>query len=149
MDNPSIYDLIERHYQQIDLFYYQNRRDIVRPKTNAFHVIIWSLVYLSIIAFCVVLNIMINPPLFYEISISIVVYLLVSEFLVRYIGVKAVECYQHYAKEEIRRNCLCVPSCSEYAILCLKKYELVYAMLKIRKRLFVTCKGSVYIIDNP
>ena len=37
----------------------------------------------------------------------------------------------------------------EYAILCLKKYELIHALLKIRKRLFVTCKGSDYIIDDP
>lgn len=149
MDNPSIYDLIERHYQQIDLFYYQNRRNIARPKTNIFHVVIWSLVYLFIIAICIVLSVVRVWPLSYEIPVSIVVYLLISEFLLRHIGVKVVECYQHYAKEATRRKCLCIPSCSEYAIMCLKKYELIYALLKIRKRLFVTCKGSDYIIDNP
>ena len=58
-----------------------------------------------------------------------------SDFYLRFLGIKAVECYQHYAKEETRRKCLCVPSCSEYAILCLKKYELIKALLKIKKRI--------------
>ena len=111
--------------------------------------IAWSLAYLLVIAVCIMLNVAVNQPLYYEIPISIVVYALVSECLLRLIGIKVVECYQHYAKEETRRNCLCIPSCSEYAILCLKKYELIRALLKIRKRLYVTCVGSEYIIDNP
>lgn len=149
MNHPSILDLIERHYQQIDLFYYQNRRDLPRPKTNILDVLLWSLGYLIVIAFCVALNIMINQPIFFEIPVSIAVYSLISDFSLRMIGVKVVECYQHYAKESTRRKCLCVPSCSEYAIICLKKYELIYSLMKIRKRLFVTCKGFDYIIDNP
>lgn len=149
MNSTPVYDYIKRYHQQIELFYYQNQRVIARPKTNVFHVAIWIMVYLIIIAFCVALNTMIDQPLFLELPVSIVVYLLISEFSLRLIGVKVVECYQHYAKESTRRKCLCVPSCSEYAILCLKKYELFYSLLKIRKRLFVTCKGFDYIIDSP
>ena len=50
-----------------------------------------------------------------------------------------------------RKHIVCrfYPSCSEYAILCLKKYELIYALFKIRTRLFVTCKGFDYIMDDP
>lgn len=149
MDTPDIRTLIKRHYEQIDLFYYQNQRVIPRPKTKYIDVIAWSLLYLLIIALCVILNIVIEQPFYYEIPISIAVYSLISEFSLRFIGIKTVECYQHYAKEITRRKCLCVPSCSEYAILCLKKYELIHALLKIRKRLFVTCKGFEYKIDNP
>ena len=75
--------------------------------------------------------------------------MLITEIVLRIVCIKIIECYQHYAKESTRRKCLCVPSCSEYAILCFRKYEFIYALLKIRKRLFVTCKGSDYIVDNP
>jgi len=122
MNHPSILDLIERHYQQIDLFYYQNRRDLPRPKTNILDVLLWSLGYLIIIAFCVALNIMINQPIFFEIPVSVAVYFLVSEFSLKKIGVKVVECYQHYAKESTRRKCLCVPSCSEYTCEAVQKF---------------------------
>lgn len=149
MSNSPVYDYIKRYHQQIELFYYQNQRVIVRPKTNIFHIVICIAVYLFVITFCVIMNVMIDQPIVYELPVSVTVYALISEYLLRYIGIKAVECYQHYATEETRRNCLCVPSCSEYAILCLKKYELIHALLKIRKRLFVTCKGSDYIIDDP
>lgn len=149
MEEPTIYSLIERYYEQIDLFYYQNQRELPRPKTKAFDVIVWGFVYLVVVAACILLNISIKLPMCYEIPVSIIVYLLLSELLLRFIVIKIVECYQHYAKEETRRKCLCVPSCSEYAIMCLKKYELVYGLLKISKRVFVTCKGDEYIIDYP
>lgn len=149
MENISVYSLIKQHYQQIDLFYYQNNREMYRPKTNYLELLGWVMLYILVIAMCVILNTVIKIPVFYEVAASIAMYSLVSEFLLKFIGVKTVECYQHYAKEETRRNCLCVPSCSEYAILCLRKYELIYALLKIRKRLFVTCRGYKYIIDNP
>lgn len=149
MEKPDIYRLIQKHYEQIDLFYYQNNKVLTRPKTTLAIAFIWCLIYILVISFCVVLNIIVEQPLYYEIPISVIVYLFTSETLLKFIGIKIVECYQHYAKEETRRKCLCVPSCSEYAILCLKKYELIYALLKIRKRLFVTCKGYDYIIDYP
>ncbi|MBQ9805334.1 MAG: membrane protein insertion efficiency factor YidD [Clostridia bacterium] len=64
-------------------------------------------------------------------------------------GIKLVECYQHYTSEEVRRRCLCVPSCSEYAIACFKKYWFIQAILKIRKRLYFTCQGDEYKLDPP
>jgi len=45
---------------------------------------------------------------------------------------------------------MCVPSCSEYAIICLEKiFPLTVALLKIRKRLYKTCKGEDYKLDFP
>lgn len=149
MEKSEICRLIDKHHEQIDLFYYQNRRAIPRPKTNLLVVLLCILTYVLTIISCVTLNFAIKQPIYFEIPVSVIVYSSISEVLLRIIGIKIVECYQHYAKEETRRRCLCVPSCSEYAILCFKKYELVYALLKIRKRLFVTCKGTEYIIDNP
>lgn len=67
----------------------------------------------------------------------------------RLLGIVFVKCYQHHASEERRRRCLCKPTCSEYAILCFKKYIFIYAIIKIRKRLLFTCKGEDYKIDPP
>ena len=146
---PTILEQIRQHYEQIDLFYYQNRRVIPRPKTTYAAVALWTAGCLGAVAMCLGLNVLISIPAYWEIPVSVVVYGLLAEFSLRFLGIKTVECYQHYAREETRRKCLCVPSCSEYAILCFQKYELVYALLKIRKRLYVTCQGFEYIVDNP
>lgn len=60
-----------------------------------------------------------------------------------------VKLYQRYAPEETRRKCLYKPTCSEYAILALKKYGLVKGLYKIYIRLFKTCRGIEYSIDYP
>lgn len=58
-------------------------------------------------------------------------------------------CYQHYAPDHLRRSCLCKPTCSEYAILVLKKYCIIKALVLIYIRLFKTCSGKVFLIDTP
>ena len=63
--------------------------------------------------------------------------------------VLSIEVYQHYAPEQIRRRCLCMPTCSEYAIACLQKYNLFSAVRKIYIRLVKTCRGTAYHIDEP
>ena len=60
-----------------------------------------------------------------------------------------VLCYQHYAPETVRRSCLCKPTCSEYAILVLKRHCLVKALILIYIRLFRVCTGKTYKIDFP
>lgn len=57
--------------------------------------------------------------------------------------------YQRYASETVRRRCLCKPTCSEYAILVLKKHSVPVGLYKIYVRLFRTCKGMDYVIDYP
>lgn len=44
---------------------------------------------------------------------------------------------------------MCVPSCSEYSITVLKKYNTFKALNKIRVRLFKTCGGYGYVHDEP
>ncbi|MBQ6087433.1 MAG: membrane protein insertion efficiency factor YidD [Bacteroidales bacterium] len=60
-----------------------------------------------------------------------------------------IEAYQHYAPEKMRRKCICKPTCSEYAIACLQKYNVYTALRKIYIRLTRTCRGRSYIIDEP
>lgn len=62
--------------------------------------------------------------------------------------VSAIELYQHYASESTRRKCICMPSCSVYATMALKKYNTLKAMRLIFNRLS-NCCGSVCIIDYP
>jgi len=59
-----------------------------------------------------------------------------------------IHLYQHYAPERIRRKCLFQPTCSEYAILSLKKYGVIRGGCRAYSR-YRRCKGHVYKIDNP
>jgi putative component of membrane protein insertase Oxa1/YidC/SpoIIIJ protein YidD len=63
--------------------------------------------------------------------------------------VTAVELYQHYAPEEVRRRCILMPSCSEYAILALHKYGVIIGVYKIYVRLTRTCREGEYRMDYP
>jgi len=135
--------------EQKRLEYYQQNRKLPMPKTRKLDVII--LVFLMVLCLTIFF-IALNKTHFErwaKISIGCAFAFLSAEFYLRHLCVKIVECYQHYATEDKRRRCLCVPSCSEYAITCLKKYGLIKALFKIRKRLFVTCRGDDYKIDPP
>jgi putative component of membrane protein insertase Oxa1/YidC/SpoIIIJ protein YidD len=59
-----------------------------------------------------------------------------------------VHLYQHYSPEEVRRNCLFKPTCSEYMILAIKKYGLIKGVAKSINR-FKRCHGETYRIDYP
>lgn len=59
-----------------------------------------------------------------------------------------IELYQHYASEKKRRKCICMPSCSVYATMAIKKYNTLKAIYLIIKRLS-NCCGSIGIIDYP
>ena len=60
-----------------------------------------------------------------------------------------VRLYQHYAPERRRRQCCCMPSCSEYAILALNKYVWIKALRLIVRRVTRTCPSPGYKIDYP
>lgn len=128
---------------------YQIKRILSIPKTNKMMLLGWIVLLLALVVLCIVLGALLLNKICLRIAIITVLLVVVFESYGRFLGIKAVECYQHYASKETRRRCLCVPSCSEYAILCLKKYGLIRALYKIRKRLYVTCKGSDYVIDWP
>lgn len=141
---------LQAYQEQIRLEEYQRKRILLRPKTTKFTVAVHGTLLLVLaVGFVVALALLSPLDVWLNILISVLYIIGVTETYGRLLGIKIVECYQHYATEATRRKCKCVPSCSEYAILCLKKYELIRALRKIRKRLFVTCKGFDYILDEP
>lgn len=141
---------LRRQYEtQKQIEDYQIKRILSVPKTNKFMLAGWIVLLIVLVMVCVVLGTLLLNKICLKIVVIAVLLVLVFESYGRFLGIKAVECYQHYASEETRRKCLCVPSCSEYAILCLRKHGLIRALRKIRKRLYVTCQGSDYVIDWP
>ena len=141
---------VRAYHEQIRLEQYQQNRILNTPKTTkamvAGYIAILVVIYtgLSVVLFAVS-----SLKTWGKLLVFVLCIVGVAETYGRFFGIKIVECYQHYASEATRRKCKCVPSCSEYAILCLKKYGLIKALLKIKKRLFVTCQGFDYILDDP
>lgn len=73
--------------------------------------------------------------------------LLVLVLTLRYIMIWFIRVYQRYAKSETRLRCCYTPSCSEYAILALKKYGALIGGIKAVRRL-LRC-GPPGGIDYP
>ena len=79
----------------------------------------------------------------------IIVILVFFLFNGRFFAVLLIKLYQHYAPESIRRRCLLKPTCSEFAIIVIKKYGLLIGGIKTWIRLNYKCRGNVYYIDEP
>lgn len=127
-----------------------SQRELKRPAIKK-----WQVIFLFSIAplliFCAIFC-SFHLPIVAMLRMAICVLLLFSivELYIRFCLLQTVKCYQHYAKKETRRRCMCVPSCSEYAIICLKKiFPLTVALIKIRIRLYKTCRGEDYKLDFP
>lgn len=75
------------------------------------------------------------------------VQLIVLLLTLKYILIWLIRVYQRYAKSETRLRCCYTPSCSEYAILALRKYGLVVGVAKAINRL-LRC-GPPGGIDYP
>ena len=149
MNNPQYDEYLKAFWEQKRLEEYQQQRVLVRPDTTKATVSFYFVLLFVLLGIAFVPFAFLSFSLTVRIAVFAICSVAVVEAYGRFLAIKMVECYQHYASEEKRRSCKCVPSCSEYAILCFKKYELVYALIKIRKRLFVTCKGFDYIVDHP
>ena len=126
-----------------------NTRVLPRPSTNYFHIVLYSLLLLVLLGAIWTIFIFLPISIVFRVVICVLLTLVLLEFYLRFFFIKIVECYQHYAKEETRRKCICIPSCSEYTIDNLRKYELIYALIHIKKRLFTTCRGDNCLIDLP
>ena len=131
---------------------YVMERPLYRPSVTylkAFLLLFLSailLIMLSIAVYYVLrmLGILVDKKLFF-----LAFYIVFFVFLVRWVGILCVRLYQHYAPEEVRRRCLLKPTCSEYAIVVIKKYGLLIGGIKILIRLNYKCCGDVYYIDEP
>lgn len=78
--------------------------------------------------------------------ISILVFFIIDG---RFFAILCIKLYQHYAPESMRRRCLLKPTCSEFAIIVIKKYGLLIGGIKTWIRLNYKCRGNVYYIDEP
>ena len=78
--------------------------------------------------------------------ISILVFFVIDG---RFFAILCIKLYQHYAPESIRRRCLLKPTCSEFAIIVIKKYGLLIGGIKTWIRLNYKCRGNIYYIDEP
>ncbi len=140
---------IEQEYRlQKRLERYQQIRPLPKPKTTYTSLIVAIVCFLLTTAIGIVVLVKNSGAVAVWLPITLI-YPIFSDFYIRFVLITAVKCYQHYAKEERRRKCLCVPSCSQYAIAVLKRNFLLFAIFKIRKRLFQTCQGDDYKIDLP
>lgn len=142
-------DYYESWNGQNELQAFLEHRQLVRPNVRAIHLILFGLFALLLAIADVIASIFLIDALWLIVFVNVIFIILFIEIVIRFFFILSIKCYQHYAKEETRRRCLCIPSCSEYSIICLKKYPLFFAALKIRKRLFKTCKGTMYLIDKP
>ena len=140
----------KEYFKQKKLERFVNSRSLVRPNVKKWQVTavfvgLPFLILLGILPLC-----FLKVKLYLKLIFIFIYILLLFETYLRFCFIILVKRYQAVAKEETRRRCKCVPSCSEYAILSLKKiFPLLLALLKIRKRLFKTCNGEEYKIDFP
>ena len=147
---------------------YVNERQIIRPETNIKTAIISILLFLlvtsiftwlvhyvlitvGIIAY-ISSNVQhfcnLHPVLSIVILCAIVIFVELF-FCFKYAVIGAIKLYQHYAPEEIRRRCLFMPTCSEYAIMAVRKYGGIIGLYKSFFRLVYRCRGNIYMIDYP
>ena len=140
----------KEYKRQKKLEKFVNSRVLKRPKIKKWQATT-CFVALPFLLFCaILLGIILNQEVISKIVFSVFFVVVIFETYLRFCFIVLIKCYQRYAKEDTRRRCKCIPSCSEYSIICLKKiFPLIIAFLKIRKRLFVTCDGGDYKVDFP
>ena len=168
----SVLDTVTKKVEQIPIEWeqdvaemYVNKRQLVRPNTNIKTVLIFILlfvlatsiftwlVYYIILTIGVISYFPSNIQSFFDTNpiLSIIIVCVFVELVLcfKYAIIGAIKLYQHYAPEEIRRRCLFMPTCSEYAILATRKYGGVIGLCKTYFRLIYRCKGNIYQIDYP
>ncbi len=60
----------------------------------------------------------------------------------------AIRLYQRYAPENVRGRCAMTPTCSEYAVLAIRRYGILRGSLMTYRRLRYRCDGTP-TIDYP
>ncbi len=130
---------------------YRLHRELIRPKTKAstFVLLVLGIETASFVTDYILHNLfhwfgMTMSFGAWHVLISMIFLLIFS----KKICIMAVELYQHYASDETRRRCTMMPSCSEYALLALQKYNVFKGVYKTCIRLTTKCNGS-YAIDYP
>lgn len=126
-------------------------RELVRPNINILVLMSWLLpIEIAAFALTYVLydlfhwfGIMLSFKILHLVT-SVVMFLI----FLKKICIVLIKLYQRYASDETRRKCTMMPSCSEYALLAMEKYNIFRALHKTYIRLTRKCRGS-YVIDYP
>lgn len=137
-------------YEQ-DLAYEYSKRKLNRPSLTYWQFAIkWTSAFVVVVAITIFLLWLIHHfALSFGVSICLFCGIFFSAFFSsRWLVIDVVKLYQHYAPEEVRRRCHMIPSCSDYAIISLKKYGLVIGGILSFLRLYKRCDG-VYRIEYP
>ena len=134
------------------VFNYVRKRTLTRPSITYKKAIQITLVFFCITIICsitiyfLLFSLGLNIPI---LLFLLIFYLVVFLFVAKKMSIGIIQLYQHYAPDSIRRKCMLMPTCSEYGIIVLNKYGFFIGWFKIFRRLFFTCKSSVYFIDAP
>ena len=115
--------------EQNEIKKYIIEKNLSRPKTNIFTLLMIVSIYVLIAFVCSYFTVLIFNIVDYIGWIYVFYYAFGFFMIAKLLCIKSVECYQHYAKEDIRRRCLCQPTCSEYALEVLKRYFLFVLIL--------------------
>lgn len=125
-------------------------RQLFRPNVKKWQVVLAHTILPFLIFAVIYFPLRTNWHVAIKVVAPITLTVAIMEGYFRFCLILLIRYYQKVAKEETRRRCKCIPSCSDYSILTLKKiFPLLLAIIKIRKRLFVTCNGEEYKIDFP
>jgi putative component of membrane protein insertase Oxa1/YidC/SpoIIIJ protein YidD len=144
------YDMSNRSEHDIVMDYCYKRK-LARPNVTLITALKWWLLLECV----VVLLTLCTVALLERVGLSLdfwrihsIVGLVAFVMCLKKICVLLIELYQHYAPEDVRRKCTLMPTCSEYALLALQKYNVFVALCKIYIRLTKKCNGQYYV-DYP
>ena len=121
----------------IDSLEQTKERELVRPHISAVKAILNVFIPLCVCAavFCLLFFLLPKYNLVCALSVSLGIWGLYFLIRLRDICIWFIMVYQRFAPDETRLRCVFTPSCSEYAILALKKYGVVRGIPKIISRL--------------
>lgn len=137
-------------YEQ-DLAYAYSTRKLYRPSLTYLQFSFkWILAFLSMVLVTLLVLWLIHRFEFsFKTSVSLFCSIFVFMlFLLRWCLIDCIKLYQHYAPDEIRRRCRMMPSCSDYAIISLRKYGLIIGLILSFIRIYKRC-GGTYRIEYP
>lgn len=133
---------VEQHIKD-----YCNNHKLVRPKINWMKFIFITTSYFIISGIFVAISVLLTGHfLLWAVDICLALPLIAYG---NCICIFFIEIYQRYAPEHVRRQCSCLPSCSEYAKLAFRKYYWIKALCLTCHRVFVTCRQPGYHLDYP
>ena len=137
-------------YEQ-DLAYAYSTRKLHRPSLNYWQFTLKWLGVLIIEIGIVVFTIWLSHRFAFTLKVNTYLFsgiIILMLFVLRWLLIDCVKLYQHYAPEEVRHRCHMMPSCSDYAIISLKKYGLLMGVILTFIRLQKRCNGT-YRIEYP